>query len=109
MSEHIPDRIFKASSSGEAVSIPGTVAVARERAYSRSRAEVLRRRFLSNLGVILIYVYLVVLSIFALFPVYYVVQASLAGDQNLYTTTLQLLPSKVTFSNYVYAFTQLPL
>ncbi len=109
MSEHIPGRILKASSSGEAVAVPGTAAVARERARALSRAEVLRRRFLSNLPVILIYVFLVVMVLFALFPMYFVVQASLAGDQNLYATSLQLLPGHPTFSNYVYAFTQLPL
>jgi arabinogalactan oligomer/maltooligosaccharide transport system permease protein len=109
MSEHIPGRILKASSGGEAVAVPGTGAVARERGRALSRAEVLRRRFLSNLPVILIYAFLVAMTVFALFPVYYVLQASLAGDQNLYTTTLQLLPSKPTFSNFVYAFTHEPL
>lgn len=109
MSEHIPGRILKASSGGEAVAVPGTGAVARERARALSRAEVLRRRLLSNLPMIFIYAFLVVMVLFALFPVYYVLQASLAGDQNLYTTTLQLLPSKPTFSNFVYAFTHEPL
>jgi len=109
MSEHIPGRILKASSSGEAIAVPGKAAVARERARAQSRAEVLRLRFLSNLPVILIYVFLVVMVLFALFPMYFVVQASLAGDQNLYATSLQLLPGHPTFSNYVYAFTQLPV
>ncbi len=109
MSEHIPGRILKASSSGEAIAVPGKAAVARERVRAQSRAEVLRLRFLSNLPVILIYVFLVVMVLFALFPMYFVVQASLAGDQNLYATSLQLLPGHPTFSNYVYAFTQLPV
>ncbi len=109
MSEQIPGRILKASSGGEAVAVPGTAAIPKERAYARSRAEVLRRRFLSNLPLIFIYGFLVVMTVFALFPMYYVIQASLAGDQNLYTTTLQLLPSKATFSNYAYAFTQEPV
>ncbi|HLQ09983.1 MAG TPA: ABC transporter permease subunit [Ktedonobacteraceae bacterium] len=109
MSEHIPSRILKAEQVGVAVPVPGRAAVAREGARAQSRAEVLGRRFLSNLPVILIYVFLVVMTVFALFPVYYVVQASLAGDQNLYATSLQLLPSHPTFSNYVYAFTQEPI
>lgn len=92
----------------EQILAPGA-AVARERVETLSRAQVLQRRFLSNAPVALIYLYLAAMVIFALFPVYYVVQASLAGDQNLYTTTLQLLPSKPTFSNYAYAFSQLPL
>jgi arabinogalactan oligomer / maltooligosaccharide transport system permease protein len=107
-SEHIPARILKADSGG-AVSVPGTVAITKERAQTQSRVAVLGRRFLSNLPVVFIYAYLVVMTIFALFPMYYVVQASLAGNQNLYSTTLQLLPSSPTFANYVYAFTQEPI
>lgn len=61
------------------------------------------------IGLALIYAFLVVMAIFALFPIYYVVQASLAGGQNLYTTDLHLFPVNVTLDNYVYAFTQLPL
>jgi arabinogalactan oligomer/maltooligosaccharide transport system permease protein len=109
MSEQIPGRTFKASTGGEVVSVPGPVAIAREKARVQSRAGVLRGRFLSNLPVTLIYVFLVLMSIFALFPMYYVVQASFAGNQNLYTTTLQLLPSNPSFSNYVYAFTKEPV
>jgi arabinogalactan oligomer/maltooligosaccharide transport system permease protein len=108
MSEHIPGRILKADSGG-AVAVPGTADIAQERARTQSRAVVLWRRFLSLLPLILIYVYLVAMTIFALFPIYYVLQASLSGDQNLYTTSLQLLPSKLTLSNYVYAFTQEPV
>ena len=61
------------------------------------------------IGLTLTYAFLVVMAIFALFPIYYVVQASLAGGQNLYTTDLHLFPVNVTLDNYVYAFTQLPL
>jgi arabinogalactan oligomer / maltooligosaccharide transport system permease protein len=56
----------------------------------------------------LVYVYLVIMSIFALFPVFFVVQASLAGAQNLYTTSLQLLPVHATLDNYPYIFQHLP-
>lgn len=108
MSEHIPGRILKADGGG-AVSVSGTAAVAKERIQTQSRAAVLGRRFLSHLPVVFIYAYLVVMTIFALFPMYYVVQASLAGDQNLYSTSLQLLPGHPTFANYVYAFTQEPI
>ena len=108
MSEQFSDRILQASG-GDIVAIPGTATAARERARTVSRAEVLRRRFLSNLPVILIYAFLVVMVIFALFPIYFVLQASLAGDQNLYATSLQLVPNHPTFDNYVYAFTQLPV
>jgi arabinogalactan oligomer / maltooligosaccharide transport system permease protein len=108
MSEQVSGRIVKASG-GEVVATHGATAAARERELARSRAEVLRQRFLTNLPVILIYAFLVIMVIFALFPIYFVIQASLAGDQNLYATSLQLLPNHPTFSNYVYAFTQLPV
>ena len=108
MSEHTPNRILK-SESGGTVSVTGTSAISKERAQTLSTSTIFWRRFLSNLPVILIYVYLVLMSIFALFPVYYVLQASLEGDQNLYTTTLQLLPNAPSLSNYVYAFTQEPI
>jgi arabinogalactan oligomer/maltooligosaccharide transport system permease protein len=49
------------------------------------------------------------MTAFALFPLYYVVQASFAGAQNLYTTDLHLLPAHFTFDNYVRALTQEPL
>jgi arabinogalactan oligomer/maltooligosaccharide transport system permease protein len=56
-----------------------------------------------------IYLFLIIMSIFALFPIYYVIQASFAGGQNLYTTDVHLLPSHPTFDNYIYSFTQLPI
>ncbi len=102
------DRIMKASTSGEAVSTQvavGKVTAERERAKAIS----LRRRFLSWSMTGLIYLFLAVMTIFALFPIYYVIQASLAGGQNLYTTDLKLLPANPTFDNYTYALTQLPL
>lgn len=63
----------------------------------------------SNILLVGTYLFLIVMVIFALFPIYYVVQASLAGGQNLYTTDLHLLPSHPTLDNYRYAFTQLPI
>lgn len=66
-----------------------------------------RRRFSPSLA--LVYVFLVIMSVFSLFPVFYVIQASLAGAQNLYTTDLRLLPAHATLGNYVYIFQHLPL
>ncbi|HLI88911.1 MAG TPA: ABC transporter permease subunit [Ktedonobacteraceae bacterium] len=103
------ERIIRASISGEAVSAPGMAAGAKRIERAQARTAVARRRLLSNLPLIFIYIFLAVMTVFAIFPIYFVVQASLAGDQNLYVTTLQLLPDRPTFSNYVYAFTQLPV
>lgn len=73
------------------------------------RAAIARRRFLSGLSLGAIYAFLIIMTIFALFPFYYVIQASLNGTQNLYTTELRLFPTIVTFDNYVHDFTQLPI
>jgi arabinogalactan oligomer / maltooligosaccharide transport system permease protein len=76
---------------------------------SRVAAGVARKRRPFSPGLALVYVFLVIMSVFSIFPVFYVVQASLAGAQNLYTTDLQLLPAHATLSNYVYIFQHLPM
>lgn len=86
-----------------------TIAVGRKDIRARRSAIPLQRRAISGLLLALIYVFLIVMTIFALFPVYYVIQASLAGGQNLYTTDLHLLPAHPTLDNYVYVLTKLPL
>jgi arabinogalactan oligomer/maltooligosaccharide transport system permease protein len=83
------------------------VELTKEQPRSLKRARAPRvGTFLSLAG---IYAFLIVMSVFALFPIYYVVQASFAGAQNLYTTDLHLLPANFTFDNYASAFTQQPL
>jgi len=96
---------------GEAKELPALTASPSDRAPSRARAIGSRAplRVGNFIGLALTYVFLVVMAIFALFPIYYVIQASLAGGQNLYTTDLHVFPVNVTLNNYVYAFTQLPL
>lgn len=103
------DQSMNASTRSEAVSTAQRIVPAKARTEEGSLALTLRRRFLPGFGLGLIYLFLTLMTIFALFPVYYVVQASLAGGQNLYTTDLHILPANPTFDNYVYAFTQLPL
>ena len=108
MSKELPgNRILKADTRG-AVAAPGREAITQTRAREQSRTA-LWPRFLSQLPIIGIYIYLTLMAIFALFPMYYVIQASLAGSQNLYATSLQLFPSNPTLANYVYAFTQEPI
>jgi arabinogalactan oligomer / maltooligosaccharide transport system permease protein len=55
------------------------------------------------------YAILVLGVFFAVFPIYFVLQASLRPGNQLYTTELQLLPTDVTLDNYRYVLTQLPL
>jgi arabinogalactan oligomer/maltooligosaccharide transport system permease protein len=82
------------------------VAPAKEQTRRRVRRV---SRLSARLGLAGIYAFLVAMTIFALFPLYYVIQASFAGAQNLYTTDLHLLPANFTFANYVTALTQEPL
>jgi arabinogalactan oligomer/maltooligosaccharide transport system permease protein len=56
-----------------------------------------------------LYFILVVASLFALFPIYFVAQASLRPGQALYSTQLQLIPSDATLDNFRYVLTELPL
>lgn len=75
----------------------------------RGRAMIVQRRFLSGLSLGLVHAFLVIMTIFALFPIYYVLQASFNGTQTLYVTDLRLFPAIPTLDNYVYAFTKLPI
>lgn len=56
-----------------------------------------------------LYAILVIASLFAFFPIYFVIQASLRPGQSLYSTQLQLLPTDATLDNFRYVLTQLPL
>lgn len=102
------EQIIKASTSSEAVSA-GALAGTRQHAREDVHVTTMRRRVVSGFGLALVYLFLIAMVIFSLFPIYYVVQASLAGGQNLYTTDLHILPAQPTFDNYIYAFTQLPI
>lgn len=87
----------------------GEMSVTRQVAKQRANSVPLPRLVLRHLGTALVYLFLILMSIFALFPIYYVLQASFGGNQNLYSTDLRLLPPNFTFDNYIYAFTNEPL
>ena len=55
------------------------------------------------------YAILVLGAFFAIFPIYFVLQASLRPGQQLYTTELQLFPQDATLANFQYVLTQIPL
>lgn len=67
-----------------------------------------RRRGRFDPWLALVYAFLVVMTIFSLFPIYYVVQASLRSSQTLYTSDLQLFPDHPTLENYRYVLTEIP-
>lgn len=95
-------------SSSTTIPVPGTAKTgAQDRA--KIQATIMQRRLMSGFTLTIIYVFLAVMTIFALFPIYFVIQASFAGGQNLYSTDLRLIPLNPSFDNYVYAFTQLPI
>jgi arabinogalactan oligomer/maltooligosaccharide transport system permease protein len=81
-----------------------TVAITGERAGVAS----LFRRFRKNSSLAGIYVFLGLMTIFALFPLYYVLQASFNATQALITTNLQLVPTHPTLANYQYVIQQEP-
>jgi arabinogalactan oligomer / maltooligosaccharide transport system permease protein len=55
------------------------------------------------------YAILLVGAFFSVFPIYFVLQASLRPGNQLYTTDLQLFPADATLDNFRYVLTQLPL
>jgi arabinogalactan oligomer / maltooligosaccharide transport system permease protein len=66
-------------------------------------------RFLSRVVVpALIYAFLIAMLIFALFPVFFVVQAAFRPGQSLYSLTLSLWPDHPTWDNFVYIWTKIP-
>lgn len=53
-------------------------------------------------GTAFVYLFLILMTIFAIFPLYFVIQASLRPGQQLYSTDLQLFPANPTLENYQY-------
>jgi len=65
--------------------------------------------FLSRFGVpILVHAFLIAMVVFALFPVFFVVQAAFRPGQSLYSLTLSLWPDHPTWDNFVYIWTRVP-
>jgi arabinogalactan oligomer / maltooligosaccharide transport system permease protein len=98
------DQTLRAS----AGALPKVGALSRADEREEARAMSLSRRRRPSPWTLLVYVFLVTMTIFSLFPIYFVVQASLRGNQTLYTTDLQLFPTQPTLDNYTFVLTQLP-
>jgi arabinogalactan oligomer/maltooligosaccharide transport system permease protein len=88
--------------------LPKAETISRVGVREREVARAMRPRRRLDLGLVLTYLFLVVMVIFSLFPIYYVIQASLRSNQTLFTTDLQLFPTNPTLENYQYVLTQLP-
>lgn len=101
MSEHA----LEGASNAVPVSATGKVEATQQE--SVSVAEQLQR-FRGNAGLGAIYIFLAVMVLFAIFPIYYVLQASFNSTQALISTELQLVPTHPTFENYRFVLAQLP-
>jgi arabinogalactan oligomer/maltooligosaccharide transport system permease protein len=66
-------------------------------------------KVVSRVGLpILLYAFLSAMVVFALFPVFFVLQASFRPGQSLYSLTLSLWPDHPTWDNFTYIWTKLP-
>lgn len=63
----------------------------------------------SWLSLALQYAILAGAALFAVFPIYFVIQASVRPGNQLYSTTLQLFPTQATLENFRYVLTEIPL
>lgn len=90
------------------VSTTATAAQAKAKARARAQAIPFTVRLRKMSGSIVIYAFLAVMTIFSLFPIYYVLEASFNSSQALYSVNLQLLPQPFSFDNYTYVFTKEP-
>lgn len=90
--------------------VPASVTADQVVTKTEQRATTLEflRRTRQNVGLGGIYLFLAVMTIFSVFPIYFVVYASLSPTQGLYSTELQLIPIHATFSNYTYVIEQMP-
>ncbi len=100
------DQTMRAS----AGAVPATETMKRAEAREREEARAASRRERKKFSpwVPLIYLFLIIMTVFALAPIYYVVQASLRGDQTLYSTDLKIFPTNPTLENYRYVLAQIP-
>lgn len=98
------DQTLKAS----AGALPKAGVASRAAAREEAGAISLSRRTRPKPWIAVVYLYLIVMTIFSIFPIYFVLQASLRGNQTLYTTDLQLFPTHPTLDNYTFVLTQLP-
>ena len=57
---------------------------------------------------VVMYVILAMGLFFAIFPIYFIVQAAFRSGNQLYSTTLQLFPTNPTLDNFTYILGQLP-
>ena len=95
-------------SGASARAIPATTTGVGIRAKEGATTLNLMRKIRQNAGLAGIYLFLSVMTIFSIFPIYFVVEASLSGTQALYSTQLQLVPLAPTLNNYSFILKEEP-
>lgn len=91
-----------------AKAISATATGAAKRTEEGTASLDLLRKIRQNAGLAGIYLFLSIMTIFSIFPIYFVVQASVSGTQALYSTQLQLIPLAPTLNNYRFILEQEP-
>lgn len=93
-----------------AQAIPGVATAAKSDAAVQPRAGVLDLlgRARKNAGLAGIYIFLAIMTVFSLFPLYFVLQASFNSTQALISTQLQLFPTHPSLDNYRFVIQQEP-
>jgi arabinogalactan oligomer / maltooligosaccharide transport system permease protein len=93
-----------------AQAIPGVATATKAKPLAQPRAGVLDLlgRARKNVGLIGIYIFLGIMTVFALFPLYFVLQASFNATQALISTQLQLFPTHPSLDNYRFVIQQEP-
>ena len=90
--------------------IPAVTTRAKAVPHAQRRAGALElfRKPRKSWSLIAIYIFLSIMTLFSLFPIYFVVQASLNSTQALISTQLQLIPTHPTLENYRFVIQQEP-
>jgi len=88
--------------------IPAATSETTSLSQQRATALELLRRMRQNVGLAGIYVFLAVMTVFSVFPIYFVLYASFSPTQALISTQLQLIPTHFSLSNYTFVIGQLP-
>lgn len=101
------DQSLRANAS-EAISAAAPIAKPGDIAKQVPVALDLPERVRRNAGLTGVYIFLAVMVIFSLFPLYFVLQASLNATQALISTDLQLIPTHPTLGNYLFVITGEP-
>jgi len=62
----------------------------------------------NNVGLIFVYIILIALSIFCIFPFFWLIRSSFMSSMEIFAMPMQWLPSKLRVENYTKALTALP-